>query len=202
MNKKQPDNKKQQPESPDQNAAAQPEADNKGQAHDHGSQQHQQEHQQQVEQDLRETMDALRQERDQIENRLMRTAADYQNYVKRAEQNARTAQQQQLMDMAKGLVTVLDHFDRALEVDAAQTSTKDVLAGVQMVHDELLRMLQRFGIERLEVAAGEPFDPNRHEALMRENREDVESDHVTQQFQPGYVIEDKVIRPAKVGVAE
>lgn len=162
----------------------------------------QSEAEQQVAQDIQETMDALQKERDELEHRLMRTAADYQNYVKRSEQNRRTAEQQQLMDVGKSLVTVLDHFDRALEVDPEQTTAKDVLAGVQMVHDELIRTLQRFGVERIDVQAGEPFDPNRHEALMRELREDIESNHVTQQLQPGYVIDDKVVRPAKVAVAE
>ena len=161
-----------------------------------------QEPQQQQEQDQDQAMQALRKERDELENRLMRTAADYQNYVKRAEQNLKTAQQQQLMDLAKGLITVLDHFDRAMEVDPEQTSAKDVLSGVQMVRDELMRTLTNFGIERIDVQAGEAFDPNRHEAMMREQREDVDTNHVTQQLQPGYVLDEKVIRPAKVGVAQ
>lgn len=167
-----------------------------------GAQEAQSEAEQQVAQDLQETMDALQKERDDLEQKLLRIAADYQNYVKRAEQNRRTAEQQQIMDVGKSLVTVLDHFDRALEVDPEQTSAGDVLAGVQMVRDELMRTLGRFGIERIDVEAGEPFDPNRHEALMREKRDEVEANHVTQQLQPGYMIEDKVIRPAKVAVAE
>ena len=156
----------------------------------------------QVEQDLEQTLNAVRDERDQLEQRLLRTAADYQNYVKRAEQNVKNARDQQLIDMAKSLVTVLDHFDRAMAVDPEQTAAKDVLAGVQMVRDELLRALGQFGIERLEVNPGEAFDPNRHEAMMRESRDDLETNQVTQQLQPGYVLNEKVVRPAKVGVAE
>jgi len=156
----------------------------------------------QVEQDLEQTLQAVREERDQLENRLMRTAADYQNYVKRAEQNVQHARDQQLIDVAKSLVTVLDHFDRAMEVDPEQTAAKDVLAGVQMVREELLRSLGQFGVERIEVTPGEAFDPNRHEAMMRENREDMQTNAVTQQLQPGYMLNEKVVRPAKVGVAE
>lgn len=155
-----------------------------------------------VERDLNQAIEALRSERDELEQRLLRTAADYQNYVRRAQQNVETAREQQLIDMAKGLVTVLDHFDRALEVDPEQTAAADLLTGVQMVRQELLGMLRRFGVDRIEVEPGEPFDPNRHEAMMREKRDDVDSNHVTQQLQPGYVIQSKVIRPAKVGVAE
>lgn len=155
-----------------------------------------------VDQDIDEALRTLRDERDELEQRLLRTAADYQNYVKRAQQNVESAREQQLIDMAKSLVAVLDHFDRALEVDPQQTTTDDLLEGVRMVRQELLGTLRRFGIDRIEPQPGEPFDPNCHEAMMREKRDDVQTDHVTQQFQPGYILLDKVIRPAKVGVAE
>lgn len=148
------------------------------------------------------TTGALRQERDELEQRLLRTAADFQNYVKRAEQNIESARQQQLIDMVKAMTTVLDHFDRALEVDPEQTTARDVLAGVQMVRQELLDVLARFGVERIEAEPGEAFDPNRHEAMMREQRDDIASNHITQQLQPGYLIDSKIVRPAKVGVAE
>ena len=156
----------------------------------------------QVEQDIRQTLNAVQEERDELEQRLMRIAADYQNYARRAEQNTKTAAEQQLMDMGKALVTVLDHFDRALQVDPEKTTVKSLLDGVEMVHGELLRTLQRFGIERLDVEPGEAFDPNRHEALMRQPHDEYETDHVIQQLQPGYRINDKTIRPAQVSVAE
>ena len=145
---------------------------------------------------------SLEKERDELNDRLLRAMADYQNYARRAEQNIVVARDQQSMDIAKALVTVLDHFDRALEVDADKTSTAALLEGVAMVRDELLRTLQRFGVERLDVAPGDPFDPNLHEAMMRQASDDVESNRVTAQFQPGYVLRDKTIRPAKVAVAE
>lgn len=145
---------------------------------------------------------SLEKERDELNDRLLRTMADYQNFARRAEQNIVGARDQQSMDIAKALVTVLDHFDRALEADPEKTSTADLMQGVAMVRDELLRTLQRFGIERVDVAAGDAFDPNRHEALMRQPSEDVEANHVTAQFQPGYMLRDKTVRPAKVAVAE
>lgn len=156
----------------------------------------------QVEQDLQEALNIVQKERDELEDRIRRIAADYQNYVRRSEQNAVSACEQQLFDVARGLVTVLDHFDRALDQDPAKASTEDLLAGVQMVREELLRSLGRFGIERMDAKVGEPFDPNRHEALMRQASDDVEADHVTAQFQPGYTLKNKTIRPAQVSVAE
>lgn len=154
-----------------------------------------------VEQDL-EALGKLQKERDEFEQRLLRTAADFQNYVRRAELNVAAAREQTVMELAKALVTVVDHFDRALEVDPEKATTQDVLSGVQMVRDELLRALGRWGVERLEVKRGEAFDPNRHEALMRQADAEVEADHVTMQLQPGYLIGEKTIRPAKVSLAE
>ncbi len=144
----------------------------------------------------------LQNERDALDDKLRRTMADYQNFARRAEQNVSVARQQTLMDVAKQLVTVLDHFDHALAADPEKTSAEDLIKGVEIVHGELLRALGSLGIERLDVEPGEPFDPNRHEALMRQPHDEIESNHVTSQLQPGYVIDDKTIRPAKVSIAE
>ena len=146
-------------------------------------------------------LDRLQSERDELESRLLRVSADYQNFAKRAQQNVDAAVQQKLVDIARGLVTVMDHFDRALDVEP-QGQTAGLLQGVTMVRDELLSTLNRFGIQRVDVNAGDEFDPNRHEALMRQPSEEFESNHVTMQMQPGYVLGDKIIRPAQVGVAE
>jgi len=145
---------------------------------------------------------ALQAERDELEDKLKRMAADYQNFARRAQQNVVEARQLQLMAVAKQLVTVLDHFDHAMAVDPQAASIEDLLKGVGIVHDELMRTLSSFGVNRLDVKPGELFDPNRHEALMRQADTDIEPNHVTAQLQPGYLIGDKIIRPAKVSIAE
>jgi molecular chaperone GrpE len=143
----------------------------------------------------------LQAERDELESKLLRVSADYQNFARRAQQNVDSAVEQKLMDMARGLATVMDHFDRALE-GQSKDKAEGVLQGIFMVHDELLSTLKRFGVERMDVEPGTEFDPNRHEALMRQPSDEIESNHVTMQMQPGYVLGEKVIRPAQVGVAE
>lgn len=147
-------------------------------------------------------MQELRQQADELQSRLLRSMADYQNLARRAEQNVVTAREQALIEFARQLVTVLDHFDRALEVDPDKASVSSVLEGLNMVRDELMRTLQQFGIQRLDVQSGEPFDPNRHEAMLRQEVEDIETNHVVTQLQPGYTIGDKMVRPAKVAVAQ
>lgn len=146
-------------------------------------------------------LDQIQAERDEFESKLLRVSADYQNFARRAQQNIDSAVEQKVMDMARGLVTVMDHFDRALEGQNTDDNA-GVLQGVTMVHNELLGTLNRFGIERFDVEPGTEFDPNQHEALMRQPSDEIESNHVTMQMQPGYVLGAKVIRPAQVGVAE
>lgn len=141
-------------------------------------------------------------ERDALDDKLRRTMADYQNYARRAEQNIVVARQQAVIEVARKLVAVLDHFDHALAVDTETMSAADLLKGVGIVHDELIRALGSFGVQRVDVEPGEPFDPNRHEALMRQADTGIEANHITAQLQPGYVIDDKTIRPVKVSIAE
>ncbi|MFI4862095.1 MAG: nucleotide exchange factor GrpE [Phycisphaerales bacterium JB063] len=156
------------------------------------------------------TLEQVTAERDALQAQLLRVSADYQNFARRSQQNIASAAEQTQMSMARALVPVLDHFDRALESAAQQehdaesgaTPSGDLLRGVTMVKEELLNTLGRFGIERLEVTIGDEFDPVRHEALMRQPAEGVASNHITMLMLPGYVLGDKVVRPAQVGVAE
>jgi len=138
----------------------------------------------------------------ELKEKLLRAAADYQNLARRSQQNVGEARDQALGDVAKALVTVMDHFDRALEVDNAKVSAESLRQGVQMVHAELLKVLEKFGIQKIEAKPGEEFDPKRHAALMRQKTDDVKSGHVAAQFQPGYTLNDRTIRPVQVSVAE
>jgi molecular chaperone GrpE len=148
-----------------------------------------------------ELLAAVQAERDELEQKLLRTAADYQNYVKRSDQHRRQACEQQLLDLGRAMVTVLDHFDHATAVNAEKASVQAVLDGVQIVRDELMRTLERFGIRRIDAARGDAFDPQVHEALMRQRDAEVEPGRVVAQLQPGYVLHDKTLRPAKVALA-
>lgn len=146
-------------------------------------------------------IDALQKKYNELHERLLRVSADYQNYVRRSVQNIATAKDQQLIDIAKGLITVLDHLDRALEADPQKTTSESLLEGVQIVREELLKALEQFGVKRLNVDMGEPFDPTCHEALMRQGAEGIESNHVVSQIQPGYMLNEKTLRAAKVTVS-
>lgn len=147
-------------------------------------------------------MAALVVERDELQAKLLRTAADYQNFVKRSQIKVDAARNENTMRIAKALVSVLDNFDRAVDIDAEKTSTADVLKGVDGIRSELLRALEGFGVTKVTVEPGDEFDPNIHEALMRQPVEGIESNHIAAQFMPGYLFNEQPVRPAQVSVAE
>ncbi len=146
-------------------------------------------------------VDELENELAELKNRYLRSVADYQNLARRSEQSAQAAREQQLIDMVRSLMPALDQFDQALELDPEKTDAEAIMSGIRMVRDELSRAMQAHRIERFDAEIGEEFDANRHEALLQQPVEGVESNCVTMQMQPGYAVAGKTVRPAKVAVA-
>ncbi|HAI13094.1 MAG TPA: nucleotide exchange factor GrpE [Phycisphaerales bacterium] len=151
---------------------------------------------------LRLELDQTKQALADAEARVLRANADYQNMARRSIQNVNSARDEQIMSMGRELLTVMDQFDHALEIDPDKTDSAALLEGIQIVRDTLMRTFEGFGIKRLEVEPGTEFDPNVHEALMRQDADGIESNHVTMQLQPGYILKEKTLRPAKVAVAQ
>jgi len=143
----------------------------------------------------------LQTERDEaIEGRL-RALADFRNYQRRAGENEQRATQSGSVRMVKAILPVLDHFDLALSQKMDQMTLAQLASAVRIVRDEFNKVLQNQGVERIEPARGEPFDPHRHEAVMRQSADDVEPNSVVQTLQTGYAMGDLVLRPAKVAVS-
>lgn len=141
---------------------------------------------------------------EQLNDKLLRSIADYQNLARRSQVSIKQAREQALADLGKAMITALDHFDHAVQVDPEKVTAQSVLDGVTMVRDELVRTLGQFEIHRLDAKPGDDFDPNLHEALMRTDPpedSDIESGQIVMQLQPGYRISDRVIRPAQVSLA-
>lgn len=151
--------------------------------------------------DTDDPMSKLQNERDEMYERLQRVSADYQNYMRRSQQN-----QADQIEIARGEVirqffAVLDHFDAALENEPTEGEAKALYDGVKIVKDEFLRVMQLAGVSRIEAEVGEPFDPTRHEAMLRQPVEGVGPNCVSMTFQPGYAMGERTLRPAKVAVA-
>ena len=133
--------------------------------------------------------------------RLARTTADFQNTRKRLEAEADQRVQFANSGLIKSLLPVIDNFERALAMDPAKVDAAAILKGMQIVHDQWLKVLRDQKVEVIAPQPGEPFDPNRHEAVMHEPAADGdEGTLVTDVMRPGYSWKGRVLRAAMVKV--
>jgi molecular chaperone GrpE len=133
------------------------------------------------------------------DDRLLRLAADFENYKKRA---ARERQEYVALAnerLLKELLPILDDLERAMNA-AEDHEEAQLEEGVRLVHRSLASLLQRNGVE--EIATDGKFDPHVHEALLAQPAEDREHGDVLDVIQKGYRLGDRVVRPARVIVAE
>jgi molecular chaperone GrpE len=153
-----------------------------------------------------ESLDTLRSERDarareaaEAQERYLRTLADFENFRRRTGREREEWRRQAQEDLLREILPVLDNFDRAL---AAKSGDGDpgFRTGVELIHRNFLAALERVGVRPF-VAAGQPFDPLRHEAVARAERSDVEDQTVVSEALRGYLWHDRVLRPAQVVVA-
>ena len=97
---------------------------------------------------------------------------------------------------------MIDNFERALAQDPDKSDARTILRGMQIVHDQWLNMLKQQQVEEIAPQPGEPFDPNRHEALMHQASDKHPAGTVTQLLQKGYTLGERTLRPAQVAVAK
>ncbi len=140
-------------------------------------------------------------ERDDALAARQRALADLVNFQRRAEANEHRAVQTGAARVVRSILAVLDHFDLALDQDPEQLSVEQLIGGVRIVHDDLLKALQSQGVKRIEPLIGDEFDPNRHEAVMRQPSDEAAPNTIVSVLSPGYAMNDLVLRPAKVAVA-
>jgi molecular chaperone GrpE len=135
-------------------------------------------------------------------DRYLRLAAEYDNFRKRTTKERQEASVRGQADMLRGLIDALDDIARFAHVDPATTDTRTVVDGVSMVENKLLKTLSGLGLEVLNPI-GQTFDPALHEAVMTEPAASEEEDHqVGRVFQPGYLFNGQLLRPARVVVKQ
>ena len=133
---------------------------------------------------------------------LLRTAADLENYKKRAARERQDAVRFANESLLEKILPVLDNFEMALAAaGAANTSVESLQAGISMIHQQLKSALAAAGLEEIN-AAGQPFDPNFHEAISQQESADAPEGQVVQQTRKGYKLRDRLLRPASVVVAK
>jgi molecular chaperone GrpE len=138
-------------------------------------------------------------------DRLLRALAETENVRRRAQREREDAQKYALAGFAKDLLSVADNLRRALESlpesEVKDERSRSLLAGVAATERELLSVFERNGIKRIDPR-GERFDHNFHQAIFEAERPDQPSGTIVEVLQPGYVLHDRLLRPAMVGVAK
>ncbi len=141
-----------------------------------------------------------------LRDRLLRAHAEMDNIRKRAERDKEETAKYAITRFARDVVTVADNFERAVQSVPSGAAEQDpalksLVEGVTMTEREFLNVLERYGVKRINPK-GETFNPHHHQAMMEVQNADVPAGTILEVFQPGYVIEDRVLRPAMVVVAK
>lgn len=143
------------------------------------------------------------QELEDLRDRHLRLAAEFDNYRKRTRRQKAEAREQAHADLAREILEVLDDLDRVADSDLETTSVESLHEGVRMVERKLRKTLADAGVVRIEVAPGEPFDPELHEALASVPTDDPEEDdRVAEVITDGYRFGSRLLRPARVAVKQ
>jgi molecular chaperone GrpE len=136
---------------------------------------------------------------EEADNRYLRLQADFDNFRRRTRLDAEASEKYKAQKLALELLPALDNFERALKMEADSEQTKSILQGMEMVYRSLVEALKKEGVEAIE-AVGKEFDPHYHQAVMQVEDENYGSNIVVEEFQKGYMIKDRVLRPAMVKV--
>lgn len=139
----------------------------------------------------------LQQELEDLRDRSLRTLADYENYRKRVERERTESRRYAGFEVLRELLDVVDNLERAV---AAPGSVDELKQGVELILKQLHDLLRRSGVRPV-PAVGEPFDPNMHEAVSRDQDATVDRPTVTAEHQPGFWMHERLLRPAVVSVA-
>ena len=144
--------------------------------------------------------EALKREVEEKQDRLLRALAETENVRRRAQRDREEYVRYANESLLRDLIPVLDNLDRALEAARAGGEATGVVAGVELIHRELLKVLERAGVTRYS-AIGQPFDPTRHEAIASVVSADAAPGTVLRETLPGYLLHNRVLRAALVSVA-
>lgn len=148
-------------------------------------------------------VDALIAERDEYRDRFMRALADAENARKRGERDRREAEQYGGSKLARDLLPVYDSLARALEaaMEDKREHSKALLEGVELTMRELLNVFSKHGIEPIAPQIGDRFDPQTHQAMFEAPVPDTRAGDIIQVMATGFMIHDRLLRPAQVGVS-
>jgi molecular chaperone GrpE len=143
----------------------------------------------------------VQQQRDDMYDRLLRKTAEFDNYRKRIDRERQQLSEAAAADLIKDLLPLIDDLERALKADAGGEATGAIRRGVELIHKQLLETLRKRGVAAID-ALGVDFDPHFHMAVAHEPAEGRRDGEVVEEFTRGYMLGDRLLRPAMVKVAK
>ena len=143
----------------------------------------------------------LKQQRDEYYDRLLRKTAEFDNYRKRTDRERLQLSDAAAADLLTELLPLVDDMERALKADAGSEAAEPIRKGVELIHKQLLEILRKRGVKPIE-ALGADFDPHYHMAVAHEPAEGRREGEVIEEFRRGYMLGDRLLRPAMVKVAK
>lgn len=149
--------------------------------------------------ELRQQLSELQKEKDEVFDKLQRVSADYANYQKRVPKQISDTIAYEKETIIRTLLPALDNFEHSL-LNARSAEDLDVgtfIKGVEIIYGQMLDILKSHGVEQIK-ALGEKFDPTHHEAIMQRGEPKKKEDIILEEFQKGYMLNGRVIRPSKV----
>jgi molecular chaperone GrpE len=144
-------------------------------------------------------LEELRREKDSLQDRLLRTAAEFDNYRKRVERERKELADYMKADVLTELLPIVDNFERALQAPSSEGGS--LRKGVELIHKQMVDFLRKRGVTPIE-ALGADFDPNFHQAVIHETSPAHREGEVIEELQRGYMLGEKLLRPAMVKVAK
>jgi molecular chaperone GrpE len=156
--------------------------------------------------DILDPLSTLQSERDDLKDQLLRAVAEMENTRRRAERDVSQSRKYGHTGFARDLLSVVENLSRAVEVlpeerDHLDDTMKNLVIGVEMISRELETVLERHGITRI-MPLGEKFDPTRHQAMFEVPTSEAEPGNIVQVAQSGWMLHDRLLTPAMVGVAK
>lgn len=152
--------------------------------------------------EMEERVESLEKEVKETHDRLLRVSAEFENYKKRATREMNDFRKFANESFVKAMLPVIDNLDRAIESSNNEKhADKSMLEGVNMTLKEILKVLEQFGVKRFD-SLGNTFDPGLHQAVMQEVTEEHAENSVVKELQKGYMMHDRLLRPAMVIVAK
>jgi molecular chaperone GrpE len=146
-----------------------------------------------------EALDALKRERDSLQDRLLRTLAEFDNYRKRTERERREQAENSAADVLAELLPIVDDLERALQASSGADADA-YRQGVTLIHRQMMEMLRRRGVHPIE-AVGTDFDPRVHQAVEHQVSAEHRDNEVMDELRRGYTLGTRLLRPAMVKVA-